>query len=39
MGRIAAQHTLAGTIGNLPHRTFESCTIIHRSSTNPPPGE
>ena len=39
MGRIAAQHTLAGTIGQLPARTFEPCTIIHRSSTNPPPGE
>lgn len=39
MGRIAAQHTLEGTIGNLPPRTFEPCTIIHRSSTNPPPGE
>ena len=39
MGRIAAQHTLEGTIGQLPARTFEPCTIIHRSSTNPPPGE
>lgn len=39
MGRIAAQHTLAGTIAELPPRTFEPCTIIHRSSTNPPPGE
>ena len=39
MGRIAAQHTLAGTIGDLPSRTFEPCTISHRSSTNPPPGE
>ena len=39
MGRIAAQHTLEGTVGDLPSRTFEPCTIIHRSSTNPPPGE
>ncbi len=39
MGRIAAQHTLEGTISDLPPRTFEPCTIIHRSSTNPPPGE
>ncbi|MCA0297227.1 MAG: LacI family DNA-binding transcriptional regulator [Actinobacteria bacterium] len=39
MGRIAAQHTLDRTVGDLPARTFEPCTIIHRSSTNPPPGE
>ena len=39
MGRIAAQHVLDGTVAQLPSRTFEPCTIIHRSSTNPPPGE
>ncbi|MGC3994233.1 MAG: LacI family DNA-binding transcriptional regulator [Propionicimonas sp.] len=39
MGRIAAQHLLDGTVGHLPSRTYEPCTIIHRSSTNPPPGE
>ena len=39
MGRIAAQHTLGRTVGDLPARTFEPCTIVHRSSTNPPPGE
>jgi LacI family transcriptional regulator len=39
MGRIAAQHTLGRTVGDLPALTFESCTIVHRSSTNPPPGE
>jgi LacI family transcriptional regulator len=39
MGRIAAQHTLERTVGGLPARTYEPCTIIHRSSTNPPPGE
>ncbi len=39
MGRIAAQHTLDRTVGELPSRTYEPCTIIHRSSTNPPPGE
>ncbi len=39
MGRIAAQHTLDRTVGTLPSRTYEPCTIIHRSSTNPPPGE
>ncbi len=39
MGRIAARHTLDRTVGDLPSRTYEPCTIIHRSSTNPPPGE
>lgn len=39
MGRIAAQHTLDRTVGDLPSHTYEPCTIIHRSSTNPPPGE
>lgn len=38
MGRIAAQHTLAGTIGSLPPVTLEPCSIVHRSSTGPPPG-
>ena len=39
MGRLAAQHTLGGTVGSLPTRTYEPCTVVHRSSTNPPPGE
>lgn len=39
MGRLAAQHTLDGTVAGLPARTYEPCTIVHRSSTNPPPGE
>nr|WP_300146608.1 LacI family DNA-binding transcriptional regulator [Propionicimonas sp.] len=39
MGRIAAQHILDRTAGDLPSRIYEPCTIIHRSSTNPPPGE
>ncbi len=39
MGRMAAQHTLDRTIEELPPRSYESCTIVHRSSTNPPPGE
>jgi LacI family transcriptional regulator len=39
MGRIAAQHTLDQTINELPSRCYEPCTIVHRSSTNPPPGE
>ena len=40
MGRIAAQHTLERhDRTSCPSRTFEPCTIIHRSSTNPPPGE
>ncbi len=39
MGRIAAQHTLSRTIDELGERSYEPCTIVHRSSTNPPPGE
>lgn len=39
MGRIAAQHTLERTIGDLPPVTYEPCSIVHRSSTNPPPGQ
>ncbi len=39
MGRIAAQHVLDRSVDGLPSRTYEPCTIIHRSSTNPPPGE
>jgi len=39
MGRLAAQHTLGETVGSLPARTYEPCTVVHRSSTNPPPGE
>ncbi len=39
MGRRAAQHTLDRTIGDLPSRSYEPCTIMHRSSTNPPPEE
>ncbi len=39
MGRLAAQHTLNGTVSTLPSRSYEACTIVHRSSTNPPPGE
>ena len=36
MGRIAAQHTLAGTIGALPPVTYVPCGIVERSSTNSP---
>ncbi len=39
MGRIAARHTLNRTIDELGERSYEPCTIVHRSSTNPPPGE
>ena len=39
MGRMAAQRTFDRTVSELPARTFEPCTIIHRSSTNPPLGE
>jgi LacI family transcriptional regulator len=39
MGRIAARHVLDRTLGDLPSRTYQPCTIVHRSSTNPPPGE
>lgn len=39
MGRVAAQHALAGTIGDMPSTTYLGCTLIARSSTAPPPGE
>lgn len=39
MGRLAAQHTLDQTIDQLPRRSYEACTIVHRSSTNPPRDE
>ncbi len=39
MGRMAAQHTLNGTISELPPVTSVPCSIVHRSSTNPPPGQ
>jgi LacI family transcriptional regulator len=39
MGRLAARNTLDGTVGSLPARTYEPCTVVDRSSTNPPPGE
>lgn len=39
MGRIAAQHALGGTVDTLPPVTYVQCSIVHRSSTNPPPGQ
>jgi LacI family transcriptional regulator len=39
MGRTAARHILERTVGDLPARTWEPCTIVHRGSTDPPPGE
>lgn len=39
MGRTAAKHALDRSVAELPRRTYLPCTIVHRSSTNPPPGE
>lgn len=39
MGRLAAKHTLERSVSELPARTLVPCAIVHRSSTNPPPGE
>lgn len=39
MGRMAAQHTFAGTVDALPPMTYLSCPLVARASTAPPPGQ
>ena len=39
MGRMAAQHTFAGTVDDLPPMTYLSCPLVARASTAPPPGQ